>query len=171
MSYNCKECKLKFETEAAKRLHDSVIHKQISKKKVKSPQKKKEPLLSLDGRKGYLSLDGGHVIAFLPDGKSKTIKDYAKKMRKDFPDFKVGDKLFAKEVRDLFKHNIYIQKDIKGAKLEVKEIIKVPNGIRRYKLENRKLLIRWSEGLAFRNSKLSKLKDRHFVLRVTVHKK
>ena len=138
---------------------------------MKSPKKKKEPLLSLDGRKGYLSPDGGHVIAFLSDGKSKTFKDYAKKMRKDFPDFKVEDKLLAKEVRDLFKHDIYIQKDIKGAKLEVKEIIKVPNGIRRYKLENRKLLICWAEGPAFKNSKKSKLKARHFILPVSVHKK
>ena len=171
MSYNCKECKLKFETEAAKKLHDSVIHEQTPKKKVKTPKKKKEPLLSLDRRKGYLSLDGRHVIAFLPDGKSKKIKDYAKKMRTNFPDFEVGDKLPAKEVRGLFKHDIYIQKDIKGAKLEVKEIIKVPNGTQRYKLENRKLLICWAEGPAFVNSKTSKLKDRHFILPVSVHKK
>ena len=170
MSYNCKECKLKFETEAAKKLHDSVIHKEVSKK-VKPTKKVKETLLSIDGKKGYLSPDGGHIIAFLPNGKSKKIKDYAKKMRTDFPSFKVGDKLSLQETRDLFKHDIYIQKDIKGAKLEVKEIITVLNGIRRYKLENSKILISWSEGPAFKNAKKSKLKDRHFILPVSVHKK
>ena len=169
MSYKCKECKLKFETEAGKKLHDSVIHK--VQKKVKQTKKAKEPLLSIDGKNGYLSPDGQHVISYLPDGKSKTLLDYAKKMRKDFPSFKLGDKLSPKEARDLFKHDQDVQKSIKGAKLEVTRLIKNKNGIRRYMLENRKLVIAWAEGRPFGGSKKTKLRDKHFILPVSVHKR
>ena len=158
---------MEFETEAGKRLHDSINHKPVPKKKKKT----KEVHLTIGGNKGYLSSDGKQVKAYFPDGKSKTMTDYAKKMRTDFPKIKLGDKLSPTEARNLFKHNVYIQKDIKGAKLEVKEIITVPNGIRRYKLENSKILVSWSEGLAFKKSKKSKLKDRHIVLSVSVYKK
>ena len=124
MSYSCKECKLKFETEAAYKLHISVIHSKVPKKVKKSTKKKKEPLLTIKGEKGYLSPDGKHVIAYLPDGKSKSLKDYAKKMRTDFPNIKLGDKLSPKEVRDLFKHNLEVQRTVKGAKLEVTRLLR-----------------------------------------------
>ena len=157
---------MEFETEAGKRLHDSINHKPVPKKK-----KTKEVPLTIGGHKGYLSSDGKQVKAYFPDGKSKTMTDYAKKMRTDFPKIKLGDKLSPKEARNLFKHNVYIQKDIKGAKLEVTRLIENKNGIRRYMLENKNLTISWAEGVCFKDSKKSKLRDRHFILPVTVHKK
>jgi len=171
MSYSCKKCKLEFETEAAHKLHISVIHKEVPKKVKKSTKKKKEPLLTIKGEKGYLSPDGRHVIAYLPDGKSKTIKDYAKKMRTDFPDIKLGDKLSPKDARDLFKHNLDVQKSIKGAKLEVTKLIENKIGIRRYMLENKKLTIAWAEGPCFKDSKTKSLRGRHYILPVSVRKK
>ena len=171
MSYSCKKCKLEFETEAAHKLHISVIHKEVPKKVKKSTKKKKEPLLTIKGEKGYLSPDGRHVIAYLPDGKSKTIKDYAKKMRTDFPDIKLGDKLSPKDARDLFKHNLDVQKSIKGAKLEVTKLIENKIGIRRYMLENKKLTIAWAEGPCFKDSKTKRLRGRHYILPVSVRKK
>ena len=171
MKYNCKICDLKFTTEAAEKLHNSVFHKKEIKTKTPKKPPKKDKLLATDGRKGYLSGDGRHVVAFLPDGKSTKYKDYIKGMRNDFPDFKVGDKVAAKEVRNLFKHDIYNTKDIKGAKLEVTRLIENKNGIRRYMLENKNLTISWAEGVCFKDSKKSKLRDRHFILPVTVHRK
>ena len=168
MSYKCNECKLKFETEAGKKLHDSVIHK--VQKKVKKTEKAKEPLLSIDKKKGYPSLDGRHVIVYFSDGKSKTIKDSIKKMRKDFPNFELGDKLSPKEARDLFKHDLNVQKSIKGAKLEVTRLIKNKNGIQRYMLENKKIRISWAEGICFKDSKIKKLRNKHFILPISVHK-
>ncbi len=158
---------MEFETEAGKRLHDSINHKPVPKKKKKT----KEVHLTIGGNKGYLSSDGKQVKAYFPDGKSKTMTDYAKKMRTDFPEIKLGDKLSPKEARNLFKHNVYIQKDIKGAKLEVTRLIENKNGIRRYMLENKNLTISWAEGVCFKDSKKSKLRDRHFILPVTVHRK
>ena len=158
---------MEFETEAGKRLHDSINHKPVPKKKKKT----KEVHLTIGGNKGYLSSDGKQVKAYFPDGKSKTMTDYAKKMRTDFPKIKLGDKLSPKEARNLFKHNVYIQKDIKGAKLEVTRLIENKNGIRRYMLENKNLTISWAEGVCFKDSKKSKLRDRHFILPVTVHRK
>ena len=158
---------MEFETEAGKRLHDSINHKPVPKKKKKT----KEVHLTIGGNKGYLSSDGKQVKAYFPDGKSKTMTDYAKKMRTDFPEIKLGDKLSPKEARNLFKHNVYIQKDIKGAKLEVTRLIENKNGIRRYMLENKNLTISWAEGVCFKGSKKSKLRDRHFILPVTVHRK
>ena len=93
-------------------------------------------------------------------------------MRNDFPDFKVGDKLAAKEVRNLFKHDIYNTKDIKGAKLEVKRIVKNKNGIRRYHLENSKVRLTWSEGVAFKSHAERKMRDKHIILPINLfHKK
>jgi len=172
MKYNCKICDLKFTTEAAEKLHNSVFHKK--KGKVKTPKKspKKDKLLPTDARKGYLSRDGGNTEAFLPDGKSTKYKDYIKRMRDDFPDFKVGDKLAAKEIRNLFRHDVYNTPDIKGAKLEVKRIIKNKNGIRRYHLENSKVRLTWSEGPAFRNHTDSKMRNKHIILPINLfHKK
>lgn len=174
MNYSCKKCNIKFNTEAAEKLHNSVFHeKEI--KATKTPKKrsnKKDKLLAIDGRKGYLSDDGIFVSAFLPDGKSKQYKDYVKLMRKDFPDFKLGDKLSPKEVRNLFKHDVYITKDIKGAKLEVKKIIINKNGIRRYRLENSKMTLSWAEGLAFSENADRKMRDRHIILPISLfHKK
>ena len=171
MSYSCKKCKLEFKTEAAHKLHVSVIHKEVPKKVKKATKKKKEPLLSRDGKKGYLSPDGQHVIEYFPDGKSKTLKDYAKKMRKDFPDIKLGDKLSPKDARDLFKHNLAVQKSIKGAKLEVTKLIENKIGIRRYMLENKKLVISWAEGPCFKDSKTKSLRGRHYILPISVRKK
>jgi hypothetical protein len=170
MTYSCKECKLEFETEAAQKLHNSVIHEKVPKKKKKT-KKAKEPLLSRDKKEGYLSPDGQHVIEYLSDGKSKTIVDLAKKMRTDFPDIKLGDKISPKDARNLFKHDLDAQKSIKGAKLEVTRLIKGKNGIRRYMLENKKLVITWAEGPCFENSKKKKLRGRHYVLPISVHKK
>ena len=168
MSYKCKECNMEFETEAGKRLHDSINHKPTPKKK----KKEKKELLTTGGHKGYLAPDGKHVISYLSDGKSKNYVDLSKKMRKDFPDIKVGDKLTPKEARDLFKHDIYIQKEIKGAKLKVIKVIENPgNGVRRYMMENSKMIVSWSEGQVFRDSKNAKLKDRHIVLAARVYKK
>tara|TARA_B100000029_G_scaffold469385_1_gene507198 strand:- start:1737 stop:2252 length:516 start_codon:yes stop_codon:yes gene_type:complete len=171
MSYSCKECKLKFETEAAYKLHISVIHSEVPKKVKKSTKKKKEPLLTIKGEKGYLSPDGKHVIAYLPDGKSKSLKDYAKKMRTDFPDIKLGDKLSPKEVRDLFKHNLEVQKAVKGAKLEVTRLIENKKGIRRYILENKKLAIAWAEGPFPKDCKTKSLRGRHYIFPTSVRKK
>lgn len=158
---------MEFETKAGKQLHDSINHKKEPKKKKKT----KEVHLTISGREGYLSSDGKQVKAYYPDGKSKIITDYARKMRTDFPEIKLGDKLSPKEARNLFKHNVYIQKDIKGAKLEVTRLIENKNGIRRYMLENKTLTISWAEGICFKDSKKSKLRDRHFILPVTVHRK
>ena len=171
MSYSCKECKLKFETEAAYKLHISVIHSEVPKKVKKSTKKKKEPLLTIKGEKGYLSPDGKHVIAYLPDGKSKSLKDYAKKMRTDFPDIKLGDKLSPKEVRDLFKHNLEVQRTVKGAKLEVTRLIENKRGIRRYLLSNKKVTIAWAEGPFPKDCKTKSLRGRHYIFPVSVRKK
>ena len=172
MKYNCKICDLKFTTEAAEKLHNSVFHKKEIKTKTPKKPPKKDKLLATDGRKGYLSGDGRHVTAFLPDGKSTKYKDYIKGMRNDFPDFKVGVKLAAKEVRNLFKHDIYNTKDIKGAKLEVKRIVKNKNGIRRYHLENSKVRLTWSEGIAFKSHAERKMRDKHIILPINLfHKK
>jgi hypothetical protein len=62
------EKKLEFETEAAQKLHNSVIHEKVPKKKKKT-KKAKEPLLSRDKKEGYLSPDGQHVIEYLSAGK------------------------------------------------------------------------------------------------------
>ena len=171
MSYSCKKCKLEFKTEAAHKLHVSVIHKEVSKKVTKPTKKKKEPLLSIDGKEGYLSPDGTHVIEYLPDGKSKKLKDYAKKMRTDFPDIKLGDKLSPKDARNLFKHNLAVQQSIKGAKLEVTRLIENKIGIRRYMLENKKLTIAWAEGPFPKDSKTKSLRGRHYILPISVRKK
>ena len=171
MSYSCKECKLKFETEAAYKLHISVIHSKVPKKVKKSTKKKKEPLLTIKGEKGYLSPDGKHVIAYLPDGKSKSLKDYAKKMRTDFPNIKLGDKLSPKEVRDLFKHNLEVQRTVKGAKLEVTRLIENKRGIRRYLLSNKKVTIAWAEGPFPKDCKTKSLRGRHYIFPVSVRKK
>ncbi len=171
MSYNCKECNLTFETEAAHKLHFSVIHNDVPKKVKTATKKAKEPLLSIDKKKGYLSPDGQHIIGYLPDGKSKTIKEFAKKMRTDFPNFKLGDKLSPKEARNLFKHDLSVQQSIKGAKLEVTRLVKNKNGIRRYMLENKKLLISWAEGPCFKDSKTKSLRGRHYILPISVRKK
>lgn len=170
MIYSCKKCKLNFETEAAQKLHNSVIHKKVPKE-VKKTKKAKEPLLSRDKKKGYLSPDGQHIIEYFSDGKSKTLGDLAKNMRIDFPDIKLGDKISPKNARDLFKHDLNAQKSIKGAKLEVTRLIENKNGIRRYMLENKKLTIAWAEGICFENSKNKKLRGRHYVLPISVHKK
>ena len=159
MIYSCKKCKLNFETEAAQKLHNSVIHKKVPKE-VKKTKKAKEPLLSRDKKKGYLSPDGQHTIEYFSDGKSKTLGDLAKNMRIDFPDIKLGDKISPKNARDLFKHDLNAQKSIKGAKLEVTRLI-----------ENKKLKIAWAEGICFENSKNKKLRGRHYVLPISVHKK
>tara|TARA_B100001564_G_C20641361_1_gene672304 strand:- start:477 stop:992 length:516 start_codon:yes stop_codon:yes gene_type:complete len=171
MSYNCKECNLTFETEAAHKLHISIIHNEVPKKVKKSTKKKKEPLLTIKGEKGYLSPDGGHAIAYYPDGKSKLLKDYAKKMRKDFPDIKLGDKLSPKEVRNLFKHNLEVQKTVKGAKLEVTRLIENKIGIRRYMLSNKKVTIAWAEGPFPEDCKTKSLRGRHYIFPVSVRKK
>lgn len=170
MSYSCKECKLNFETEAAKKLHNSVIHKEVSKK-VKKTRKAKEPLLSIDGKQGYLSPDGRHVVEYLSDGKSKKLSDLAKKMRTDFPDIKLGDKISPKDARNLFKHDLNVQKSIKGAKLEVTRLIENKIGIRRYMLENKKLTIAWAEGPFPKDSKTKSLRGRHYILPISVRKK
>ncbi len=170
MTYSCKECKLEFETEAAQKLHNSVIHKEVPKE-VKKTKKVKEPLMSADKKKGYLSPDGQHVIEYLSDGKSKTLAELAQKMRTDFPDIKLGDKISPNDARNLFKHDLSAQKSIKGAKLEVTRLIENKNGVRRYMLENKKLTIAWAEGPCFENSKNKKLRGRHYVLPISVHKK
>ena len=86
-------------------------------------------------------------------------------------DIKLGDKISPKDARNLFKHDLDAQKSIKGAKLEVTRLIKGKNGIRRYMLENKKLVITWAEGPCFENSKKKKLRGRHYVLPISVHKK
>lgn len=170
MTYSCKECKLEFETEAAQKLHNSVIHKKVPKKKKKT-KKAKEPLLSIDKKEGYLSPDGQHIIEYLSDGKSKTLADLAKKMRTDFPDMKLGDKISPKDARNLFKHDLNAQRSIKGAKLEVTRLIENKKGIRRYMLENKKLTIAWSEGPFPTDCKTKSLKGRHYIFPTSVHKK
>ena len=167
MSYNCKECNMKFETEAGKRLHDSINHKPTPKKK----KKEKKELLTTSGHKGYLAPDGKHTISYLSDGKSKKLIDLAKKMRTDFPDVELGDKLSPKEARNLFKHDIYVQKDIKGAKLEVVRLIKVGNGVRRYMLENSKVTVAWAEGPFPEDCNTKGLRGKHFVYPTRVYKK
>jgi hypothetical protein len=174
MKYDCKICNLKFSTEAAEKLHNSVFHKKEIKapKTPKKRSNRKDKILSNDGRKGYPSDDGKFVSAYLPDGKSKKYKDYVKLMRTDFPDFKQGDKISAKEVRDLFKHDVHTTKGIKGAKLEVKKIITNKNGIKRYRLENSKITLNWAEGLAFSSNADRKMRDRHVILPLSLfHKK
>ena len=170
MTYSCKECKLEFETEAAQRLHNSVIHEKVPKKKKKT-KKAKEPLMSIDKKEGYLSPDGQHIIEYLSDGKSKTLADLAKKMRTDFPDMKLGDKISPKDARNLFKHDLNAQKSIKGAKLEVTRLIENKKGIRRYMLENKKLRLAWSEGPFPTDCKTKSLRGRHYIFPTSVHKK
>ena len=167
MSYSCKECNLEFETEAGKKLHDSINHKQVPKKKKKA----KEPLLTIKGEKGYLSPDGKHVIAYLSDGKSKKLSDLAKKMRTDFPDIELGDKLTPKEARNLFKHDIYAQAAIKGAKLKVVRLVKNDSGTRRYMIENSKVIIAWAEGPFPQTCATKSLRGRHYIYPTSIRKK
>ena len=98
-----------------------------------------------------------------PDGKSKTFKSYLKRMRQNHPEIKKGDKLLAKEVRKLLKHSKKLQTAIKGAKLEVMDVKEMNNGMTRYRLENNKICVMWSEGLAFANNSKSKFKSSHFI--------
>ena len=107
----------------------------------------------------------------MPDGKSKTLVQYVKKMRQDYPKFEVGDKLLSKEVRKLFKHNIKVKAKIIGAKLEVKEIRKAKNGVTHYVLENNKYRLKWYEGAPFRLNSKSKLKNHHYISEPTIWKK
>ena len=107
----------------------------------------------------------------MPDGKSKTLVQYVKKMRQDPPKFKVGDKLPTKEVRKLFKHNIKAKAKIKGAKLEVKEIREAKNNVTHFTLESNKLKIKWYEGKPFGGNPKSKIKNHHYISEPTIWNK
>ena len=108
---------------------------------------------------------------YMPDGKSETLIQYVKKMRQDYPDFEVGDKLLSKEARKLFKHNIKVMPKIKGAKLEVKEIREAKNDITHFTLESNKLKIEWYEGEPFKGNSKSKIKNHHYISEPIIWKK
>ena len=124
MSYSCKECNLEFETEAGKKLHDSINHKQVPKKKKKA----KEPLLTIKGEKGYLSADGKHVIAYLSDGKSKKLSDLERES-KSISKSLVENNLQLKSYDNFFeiekRKNYYINKNIQIKKKLDEENIKL----------------------------------------------
>jgi len=106
-----------------------------------------------------------------PDGKSETLKQYVKRMRQDFPDFKKGDMIKTEDVRKLFKHDIKAKAKIKGAKLEVKEIRKAKNSIIHFTLESNKLKIKWWEGKPFIDNSKSKIKNHHYIGEPKIWKK
>ena len=159
MSIQCKDCDLEFETEDTLKSHIKMIH-------VKKPKKYSTPKLQAGeiNKKGERMGNDGKIIVF-DDGKTKTFKNYVKRMRQSYPDIKVGDKLSPKEARKLFKHSRTTQKSIRGAKLEVLEVKERENGMTIYQLGNKKLKIMWAEGLPFKYNKKSKLKKFHYITR------
>ena len=109
----------------------------------------------------------GKVVVF-PDGKSTSFDRYIKRMRTEHPDIEVGDKLPPAKARKLFKHDISVQKKIKGSRLELIEKSLMGNGMTRYKLKNKKIEIMWAEGPSLRKSKKKKLRGRHYITRPQV---
>lgn len=157
MTYKCKKCEMEFNTEKALKAHQKV-HQEKPKRAPKT--KKAEP--GQTNKKGERVGQDGTALLW-PDGKSKTFKSYLKRMRQSHPEIKKGDKLPSKEVRKLLKHSKKLQTAIKGAKLEVMDVKEMNNGMTRYRLENNKICVMWSEGLAFANNKKSKFKSSHFI--------
>ena len=142
-------------------LHKSVFHK----KEKESKPKKTEKLVVT--KYGYPDKTGRFLIQFYPDGKSKSLKEYVKKIRQTYPELKKGDKVLSKELRKLFKHDKDIQPKIKGSKLEVKAIKMAKNGMTHYLLENKKYKIKWCEGSPF--GPKSKIKNKHYITRPVIY--
>ena len=92
-------------------------------------------------------------------------------MRTDFPDIELGDKLTPKEARNLFKHDIYAQAAIKGAKLKVVRLVKNDSGTRRYMIENSKVIIAWAEGPFPQTCATKSLRGRHYIYPTSIRKK
>ena len=162
MKLECKECELTFKTKEAMKAHISMLHEK-RKRKPKKRAKSLEP--GQLNKKGERIGTNGKPIVFR-DGKSTTWIKWVKKMRQEMPDFKVGDKLSPKEARALFKHDLKVQRAIKGAKLEVMEIKKMKNGMTKFHLENKKMSLMWAEGVAFK--KKGKLKGRNYITTPTM---
>ena len=165
MDHICETCDEKFHTKEGLDLHHKVSHK-----KKKKPAKKPIPKGSIV-KEGYLDPTGTFLIGYMPDGKSKTMAQYVKRMRQEYPTFKVGDKIPTKEVRKLFKHHLTMKTKIKGGKLVVKEIRLAKNGITHYTLESGTMILKWYEGEPFKHNKKSKVTNHHYISEPKILKK
>lgn len=149
MSYKCDKCEIEFNSNSALQMHISIAH---PPKVTEKSKPKKRGLVWRDGKRG-------------------SFHDYVKRMRQTPANLAVGDVLTPKEARKLLKHDLRVVKRIKGARLKVVESNKMNNGVTRYRLENKKIVVIWAEGYSFKNNPKSKLKRCLFLTKPAIWSK
>tara|TARA_B100001778_G_scaffold220830_1_gene183127 strand:+ start:237 stop:791 length:555 start_codon:yes stop_codon:yes gene_type:complete len=160
----CNECNLTFRTTKGLELHNKVYHTQT-----KTEPKKEEPKKDPVPKKVSVKKTKAKEDTLTPDQMVKLArekyKETVKKMRKKPIELKVGQKLSAKKLMQIMKHDPEVRIGKGASRLRAKpwttkplsqwigrdsfkvmEVRSMKNDWVMYRLESKRLVIRWKEG-------------------------